>query len=83
MRVQEELAIREKAYRKAKGITQRELAKLSNVSYASIRRFEATGEIALWALLSIASALGCLEDFSAVFKGPVYNSIEDVINATR
>ena len=47
--------------RRAMKISQRELAKRSGVSYASIRRFETTGEISFTSLLKVALALDCLE----------------------
>lgn len=40
-----ELVKREKAARKKKKLTQRQLAERTGVSYGSIRRFEQTGEI--------------------------------------
>lgn len=65
-----DLVERERALRKAKKITQKDLARRSGVSYASIRRFETTGEISLRSLLDIANALGCLSDFDSLFKEP-------------
>lgn len=56
--------------RKAMKISQRKLARLSHVSYASIRRFETTGEISLKSLLRIADVLHCLEDFDRLFEYP-------------
>lgn len=58
----------EKRYRKALKISQKQLAIKSGVSYASIRRFENTGEISLTSLLKIARALDCLDDFKDLFK---------------
>lgn len=63
-----DLVERERALRKAKKITQKGLARRSGVSYASIRRFETSGEISLRSLLDIANALGCLSDFDSLFK---------------
>jgi len=54
--------------RKELKITQKDLAIKSNVSYASIRRFENEGEISLTSLLKIADAISCLSDFNNVFK---------------
>ncbi len=41
------------------------------MSYASLRRFEQTGEIAIASLLKLAKVLGCLEDFNLLFKTPI------------
>ena len=53
--------------RKKMKYTQKELSKRSGVSYASIRRFETTGEISLHSLMLIAVALDCLKDFERLF----------------
>ena len=77
-----ELVKREKVARKAKKLTQRQLAERTGVSYGSIRRFEQTGEISLLSLVKIANALDCLEDFNELFKKaarePYYEGILDV-----
>ncbi|MBP5200930.1 MAG: helix-turn-helix transcriptional regulator, partial [Schwartzia sp.] len=61
---------RMKVRRRAMKISQRELAKRSGVSYASIRRFETVGEISFTSLLKVALALDCLEDFTELFHKP-------------
>lgn len=48
-----ELVKREKAARKAKKLTQKQLAERTGVSYGSIRRFEQTGEISLLSLVKL------------------------------
>lgn len=55
--------------RLVKGFTQSELSRKSHVSYASIRKFEKTGEIALHSLLKIASTLDETKSFEALFPG--------------
>lgn len=72
-----QLVEREKQRRKKMNLSQRELAKKSGVSYASIRRFENIGEISLNSLLKIANALDCLEDFNLIFKLPALKSLKD------
>lgn len=72
-----QLVEREKQRRKKMNLSQRELAKKSGVSYASIRRFENIGEISLNSLLKIANALDCLEDFNLIFKLPSLKSLKD------
>ena len=61
-------------------ITQVQLAKYSDVSLGSLKRFERTGEISLTSLVKIAFALGCEDDFESLFARKGYASIEEVIN---
>lgn len=69
---------RMKARRRAMRISQQELAKRSGVSYASIRRFETSGEISFRSLLKIALALDCLEDFPKLFRKPDPTNLKDL-----
>jgi len=69
--MKKEIVKKFKLRRKEFGITQKDLAMRSLVSYASIRRFESTGEISLHSLLSISSVIGLLEDFYCLFKNPI------------
>ncbi len=69
--------------RKKLKITQLILSQKSDVSLASIKRFEQTGEISLKFLIKIAIVLNCEEDFNLLFNQKIYNSIEDVINEKR
>ena len=64
--------------RKEMKITQRELSKRTMVSYASIRRFETTGEISLKSLLKLADALDYLEDFEKLFKRKTLTNLEEL-----
>ena len=68
---------RAKKKRKQMKISQRELSQKSGVTYASIRRFESTGEISLTSLLKIAHALDALKDFENLFKGQAITSLKD------
>ena len=63
--------------RKQMKISQKELSQKSGVAYASIRRFETTGEISLTSLLKIAHALDALKDFENLFKGQAITSLKD------
>lgn len=63
-----ELVKRVKERRKECSMTQRQLSARSGVSYASIRRFETTGEISLTSLMQIAQTLDCIEDFNELFR---------------
>lgn len=49
-------------------LSQHSLSERSGVSFGVIKKFERTGKISLESLLKIALVLGCLEEFSALFK---------------
>ena len=68
---------RMKTRRKQMKLSQRQLSQKSGVTYASIRRFETTGEISLTSLLKIAHALDALKDFEKLFKGKAITSLKD------
>ena len=74
------LAERLKRIRKRKKITQRQLALRSNVSYASLCRFEQTGKISLESFIKLSMELGVIEELKELFTRPVYASIEEVIH---
>ncbi len=78
--VAKQLAERLKRIRKRKKITQHRLATRSNVSYASLCRFEQTGLISLEALIKISMELGVVDELRDLFTRPVYTSIEEVLN---
>ena len=69
-----------KRIRKRKSITQKQLAVRSNVSYATLRKFEQTGQISLGSFIKLSMELGLAGELNALFSEPVYNSIEEVIN---
>ena len=73
-----ELVKNVKAQRKELKISQRLLAQKSGVSYASIRRFESTGDISLTSLLKIATALNCLDDFRTLFASKQIKNLKDL-----
>ena len=76
-----EIARRFSLLRKNRKISQKRLSELSGVSYASIRRFEKTGDISLSSLVKLALALQLYNDLDNLFKErKEYRSIEDVIN---
>lgn len=72
------LTERVRARRKEMKLSQKLLAERSGVSYASLRRFESTGEISLVSLINIAAALGCMQDFEQLFREPKVTSIKDL-----
>lgn len=63
--------------RKEIGLSQKELAVKSGVSYGSVRRFESEGEISLISLVKIAHALNALEDFNNLFKNKQITNLKD------
>lgn len=76
-----EISQRFKTIRKNKKVSQQRLSELSGVSYASIRRFEKTGDISLASLVKLALALQLYDDLDNLFKiQKEYKSIEDVIS---
>ena len=72
------LTDRVKQRRKELKLTQKLLAQRSGVSYASVRRFESTGDIALVSLLKIANVLNCLDDFNALFGNKIITNLKDL-----
>ena len=58
-----------KIKRKDLGYTQKKLSTRSGISYASIRRFETTGEISFSSLLRLSCVLDSLEDYKYLFSG--------------
>ena len=75
------IAERMVARRKEHQLSQTALAKKSGVSLGSIRRFEQQHEISLTALINIAFALSCEQDFETLFSQPYYATIDAVIAA--
>ena len=67
-----------KARRKEMKLSQVELANKSDVSYASIKRFEQSGEISLESLMKLAMAMNILTDFDMLFKNSKVTSIKDL-----
>ena len=75
----EHIALQLRALRKAKGLTQNELAEKSGVSFGSIKRFERTSQISLVSLSKIAIALNVETEIMELFSKKHYTSIEEVI----
>ncbi len=75
-----DLAKRVKKIRKRRKITQKQLADRSNVSYASLKKFEQTGQISLISLVKIAMELGLADEIKSLFSQPVYLNIDEVLN---
>ena len=79
----QKLAQRVRNIRKRRSITQEKLASMSGVSYGSIKRFEATGQISLLSLTKIAVALDLADELRNIFTQVPYKDIQEVINETR
>ena len=62
---------------------QEKLANMSGVSYGSIKRFEATGQISLISLTKIATTLGVADELRELFTDVPYRNIQEVINETK
>ena len=76
-----EIANRFVVIRKRRKISQQKLSEISGVSYASIRRFEKTGDISLASLVKLALALQLYDDLDNIFKSYIdYQSIEEIIH---
>ena len=75
--VQNGIAERFKKRRKKQKLSRLALSVKSDVSYASIRRFENMGEISLSSLLKLAQAVNCLEDFTELFSSAVVTDLKD------
>ncbi len=78
-----EVAKRAKAMRLAQNLSQKSMAERSGVSQASLKRFERTGEIAFASLLKVSAALGCLDDFGALFTPRATVSIDEITKKRR
>ena len=70
--------------RKKRKISQKRLSVISGVPYASIRRFENTGDISFASFIKIVMALCLYDDLNNLFVvKEKYSSIEDVIKSQK
>ncbi len=74
------LAERMKRRRIQYGLTQRDLAERSNVSYGSLRLFEKSGKISLESLVKIAFVLEAEAQFDQLFPVRQPQNIDDVVD---
>ncbi len=79
----QKLANRLRNIRKRRSISQKKLSAMSGVSYGSIKRFEATGQISLLSLTKIAIALDVADELRNIFTQVPYLDIQEVINERR
>lgn len=66
--------------RKRRKVSQKELSRVSGVSYGSVKRFEETGNISLVSLTKIAIALSVEHEIKELFANVPYKSIEEIEN---
>lgn len=78
--INRKLAERVQMVRKRKFITQEELSGLSDVSYGSIKRFEASGRITLLSLTKIAMALDCTDELRNIFTKFPYWDMQEIVH---
>ena len=77
------LAQRIRNIRKWRSISQEKLSSMSGVSYGSVKRFEATGQISLISLTKIAMALDIADELRSIFTQVPYKNIQEVINENK
>ena len=63
--------------RKELKLTQKQLAARSGVSYATVRRFEQSGNVSFAALLAMARVIDCLADFEELFAHQKITDLKD------
>lgn len=81
---QKQIADRFLRLRKELKLSRERVSQLSGVPYETIRRFERDGDISLSSLVKLCMAMQLYDDLDNLFKeGPVYKSIEDVLNDSK
>ena len=74
------IAKRVRTLRKKRKISLKRLSEMSGVSYGSLKRFEASGEIALKSLIKIAIVLDCVDAFEELFAYQQPRSIQEIMD---
>ena len=77
------LAKRFKKIRVVKKVSQKQLASMCNVSYASLKRFEQTGEISLHSLAKLCIGLDMYDEINNIFSKSPYRDIKEVLQFER
>jgi len=73
------VAKRFRRVRRRRKVTQKQLAHKSGVSYASLKRFEETGNISLLSLTKLCAALDLGSQITDLFTDVEYLTMEEVI----
>ena len=74
------IALRIRAIRKRRKLSQKKLSEKSGVSLGSVKRFEQSGEISLLSLTKIAIALEIDGELGTLFSEVPFLSIEEIIH---
>ena len=74
------IAMNVRARRKARKLSLKRLSEMSGVSYGSLKRFEASGEIALISLLKIAIVFDSTDEFEQLFAHTQPQSIQEILD---
>lgn len=64
-------------------LTQNAVAKRSDMSLSSYRRFETAGDISLKSLVQVAFVLDATDDFLELFTKKRYTSIDEVVASSK
>lgn len=78
-----QIGVRAKVRRLSANLSRKTLAEMSGVPESTIRKFESTGLIGFVALLQLADALECLDDFSKLFPPKTPLTIDEFVATTR
>lgn len=81
--IQRKISERVKERRLEKNLSQEALSKMSGVSYATLRKYESTGEISLKSLLKIAVAIDAATDFEKLFSEPAYTTMDELLQTKK
>ena len=83
IKITQKLAERVRERRLEQNLTQSALAKRTDMSLSSYRRFETTGEISLKSLVQIAIVLDATDEFANLFARKAYTSIDEVVATSK
>ena len=78
--VMKQIAMRLRSIRKEQNVTQQQLSEQSGVAYATIKKFETTGIIALESLLKLCFALGRLDEFEKILQPKNLNDKQNLFD---
>lgn len=74
---------RARARRLAGNLSRKTLSAQSGVPESTIRKFEMTGKVGLVALLQVADALGCLDEFTRLFPQKSVTTLDEFVAPKR